>query len=182
MHKTLLIFRHEFFHTIKRVGYIIMTLIMPVLALLMIGAFELVKTFTEPSAEEITTIGFVDEVGIFKEYTEQGPIELVEFDSNEAATQALITNQISEYIVIPADYISSATVQRYTLSKEIIPPPVTMQLIKSFLNWNLLGHEVPPEIATSVVTPLSLDTTRLEETGEIAQEQGFIGNIIIPGI
>ncbi|HEY71262.1 MAG TPA: ABC transporter permease [Anaerolineae bacterium] len=182
MHKTFLIFRHEFIHTIKRVGYIIMTLIMPVLALLIIGAFELVKTFTEPSIEEISTIGFVDEADSFSEYTDQGPVKLIQFDSIEDATQALIGDRISEYIVIPADYISSGAIQRYTLSNEIIPPQVTMHWIKSFLNWNLLGDEVPPEIITSVVSPLSMEITRLEESGDFAQDQGFIGNIIIPGI
>jgi ABC-2 type transport system permease protein len=142
----------------------------------------LVKAFTEPSVEEITTIGFVDDVGRFSAYTDQGPVKLIQFDSSEDATQALIEDQISEYIVIPADYISSGTIRRYTLSNEMIPPQVTMQGIKSFLNWNLLGDDVPPEIITSVVSPLSMEITRLEESGDSAQDQGFIGNIIIPGI
>jgi ABC-2 type transport system permease protein len=182
MHKTFLIFRHEFIHTIKRVGYLIMTLIMPVLALLVIGAFELVKAFTEPSVQEITRIGFVDGIGTFNEYTDQGPVKLIQFNSSEDATQALITAQVSEFFVIPADYISSGTIQRYTLSNEMIPSQVTMHWIKSFLNWNLLGDEVPPEIITSVVSPLFMEVTRLEDSGGFAQDQSFIGNIIIPGI
>ncbi len=182
MHKTFLIFRHEFIHTIKRAGYIIMTLIMPVLALLVIGAFELVKAFTGPSVHEITRIGFVDELGGFSEYTDQGPVELIQYASSEDATRALVAEQISEYIVIPADYVSTGTIQRYTLSNEIIPPQVTMQWIRSFLNWNLLGDEVPPEIITSVVSPLLMEVTRIEQNGDLAQDQGFIGNIIIPGI
>jgi len=38
-----------------------MTLIVPVLALLAIGVFELVTTLTEPSAKEVTTVGYVDD-------------------------------------------------------------------------------------------------------------------------
>ena len=66
MNKTLLIFKHEFRHTIKRVGFTIMTLIVPVLALLAIGIFQLVSLIIDPSEAEKTTIGYVDEVGEFK--------------------------------------------------------------------------------------------------------------------
>jgi ABC-type Na+ efflux pump permease subunit len=37
MRKTYLIFKHEFFQAIKRISFIIMTLIVPMLALLGIG-------------------------------------------------------------------------------------------------------------------------------------------------
>ena len=47
MNKTSLVFRHEFLHTIKRKGFIIMTLAVPVLALLAIGAFQLISTTGE---------------------------------------------------------------------------------------------------------------------------------------
>ena len=58
MNKAYLIFKHEFLHTIKRVSFIIMTLIVPVLALLGIGVFALVTTLSEPSiVKEIAAIG-----------------------------------------------------------------------------------------------------------------------------
>ena len=38
MDKALLIFRHEFLHTIKRTGFVVLTLALPLLALLAIGA------------------------------------------------------------------------------------------------------------------------------------------------
>ena len=182
MNKTYLIFKHEFLQAIKKVGFIVMTLIVPVLALLAIGVFELVTTLTEPSAKEVTTVGYVDEVGIFSDQTDQGLIKLVPFVSREAAIQALVSRDVSEYIVIPSDYTSSGTIQRYTLAKELGTPPITAYLIESFLAWNLLKDDVSPEIITSIVSPLNLEVTRLDENGDIAQEQGNIGNIIIPGI
>ena len=51
MNKTYLIFRHEFLQEIKKVGYIVMTLIVPVLALLAIGVFKLVFPTAAPAAE-----------------------------------------------------------------------------------------------------------------------------------
>ena len=60
MNKTYLIFKHEFLQAIKKVGFIVLTFIVPVLALLAIGVYELVTTLTEPSAREVTTVGYVD--------------------------------------------------------------------------------------------------------------------------
>ena len=182
MHKTYLIFKHEFGQAIKRVGFIVMTLIVPVLALLAIGAYELVTTLTEPSVKDVMVIGYVDEVGIFSDHTDQGLIKLIPYPSREDATQALVQWDISEYIVIPSDYTSSGTIHRYTLAKELSTPAMIPYFIDSFLAWNLLKDEVPPEIITSIVSPLNLVVTRLDGNGEIAQEQGNIGNIIIPFI
>ncbi len=112
MNKTYLIFKHEFLHTIKSVSFIIMTLIVPVLGLLGIGITALVTTLSEPSVEEITAIGYVDKVGMFDDQTVQGLIKLVPFASREDATQALVRKDVTEYIIIPADYKSSGTIQR----------------------------------------------------------------------
>ena len=182
MSKTYLIFKHELLQAIKKAGFIIMTLIVPVLALLAIGATKLVATITEPSVTGVTMVGYVDEVGIFNDQTDQGLIRLIPFVSRQDATQALISRDVSEYIVIPSDYISSGTIQRYTLAKEIVIPPSTAYLIESFLTWNLLKDDVPPEIIASVVSPPKLEVTRLDETGDVAQEQGNVGNLIIPAI
>lgn len=175
-------FKHEFLQAIKGVGFIILTFIVPVLVILAIGSYKLVTTLIEPSVKEITTIGYVDEVGIFSDHTDQGLIKLVSFASREDATRALVNKDISEYIIIPSDYTSSGTIQRYTLVKELIPPPVTTSVIKSFLSWNLLKDDLSQEVITSIVTPLNMEVTRLDENGEIAREQGNIGNIIIPAV
>jgi ABC-2 type transport system permease protein len=182
MNKTYLMFKHEFLHAIKRIGFIVLTFIVPVLALLAIGVYELVTTLTEPSAKEVTLVGYVDEVGIFNDQTDQGLIKLIPFTSKEDATQALIKEDVSEYIVIPSNYISLGAIQRYTLAKELMTPTITVHLIESFLTWNLLKDDVSPEVITSIVSPLNLEVTRLDKNGDIAKEQGNIGNIIIPAI
>jgi ABC-2 type transport system permease protein len=182
VNKTLLIFRHEFLHAIKRKGFIIMTLIVPVLALIAIGVFQLVSTPAEPPVVETTTIGYVDEVGGFDQYTTQGNIELVRFDTADEATAALINGDISEYFVIPPDYISEGKINRYTLEKEVETPAVITTAIKNFLTSNLLSDKVPAETVSRIEAPLDLVVTRLTETGEVATEQGGYGNVIIPGI
>ncbi|MFC1726807.1 ABC transporter permease, partial [candidate division KSB1 bacterium] len=182
MNKSWLMFKHEFLNTIKRVSFIIMTLIVPVLALMGIGITELVIILSEPPVIEITAIGYVDETGIFENKTDQGFIKMVPFVSKEEATQALVNKDVPEYIIIPADYTSSGKIQRYTLAKELVTNPVTVAVIKSFLTVNLLKDKVPPDIAALIVSPLNLEITRLNESGDIALEQSNIGNIFIPAV
>lgn len=182
MNKTYLIFKHEFLHTIKRVSFIILTLIIPVLALLGIGITELVTSISKPPVIEITTIGYVDEVGIFDDHTSQDFIRLVPFVSKEDATRALLRKDVTEYIIIPADYTSSGAIQRYTLEKELSTPPIKVEMIKRFLSENLLGDKVPPDLISLIVLPMNLEVTRLNEKGNIALEQSNVGNVIIPGI
>lgn len=181
MNKTLLILRHEFLHTIKRKGFIIMTLIVPLGALLAIGVIPLVSGIAKP-AVEITTIGYVDESGGFQQYTSQGNITLVRFDTPDDATEALVKGNIKEYFVIPSNYASTGVINRYTLEKQLTPPPATTTAIKNFISSNLLAGRVSPATIDLIEAPLNLVTTRLTETGAVAPEQGGFGNFVIPGV
>jgi len=181
MNKTLLIFRHEFLQMIKRKGFIILTLIVPVLALIGIGIFQLVST-DEPPLVDTVIVGYVDETGGFDEFTTQGYIELVHFGTADDATAALINSDVSEYFIIPSDYLSTGVINRYTLERQLETPPAIATGIKNFLTSNMLTNKVPPETIYRIEYPLALVTTRLTETGEVATEQGGYGNVIIPAI
>ena len=181
MNKTLLIFRHEFLYTIKRTGFIILAFALPILALLGIGVFHIVSGITKPPTE-VTRIGYVDEAGGFDQFTTQGNITLVRFDTQEAATQALITKDIKEYSVIPEDFISTGIIKRYVMQRELMPPPTTMTAIKNFLTSNLLAGNVPTTTVERIAAPLNLVTTTLTATGVVAPEQGGYGNFVIPAV
>ncbi len=181
MSKTLLIFRHEFLHTIKRTGFIILALSLPVIALLGIGILHITSGIVKPPAE-VTKIGYVDEVGGFEQFTTQGNMTFVRFDTPEAATQALINKNITEYFVIPPDFVSTGIIKRYITQREVTPPAATTAAIQNFISSNLLAGKVPTNVITRVETPLNLVTTALTETGEVASEQGGLTNLIIPGI
>ncbi len=182
MNKTYLIFKHEFLLAIRRPGFIILTLIVPVMALLGIGIINLVSSLSDAPANEITVIGYVDEVGIFDNQINEGFDRLVPFSSVEQAGEALGRQEISEFIIIPSDYISSGSIKRYTLEKEVQTSPATAVYIKSFLTASLLTEKVPPDIIALIVSPLNLEVSRITEQGEIAIEKSNVGNIIIPAL
>jgi ABC-2 type transport system permease protein len=181
MNKTLLIFRHEFRHTIKRTGFIILTLAPPLLALLGIGVYHIVSGITKPPAE-VTEIGYVDEAGGFDQFITQGNITLVPFDTTEAATEALISEDIKEYFIIPSDFIATGVIRRYTTQRELNPPGATTEAIKDFISSNLLSGKVPATTVTRVKEPLNFITTTLTATGTVAPQQGGFANLVIPGV
>lgn len=182
MNKTYLIFKHEFLLAIRRTGFIILSLIVPVMALLGIGIIKLVSSLSDTPANEITVIGYVDEVGIFDSQTTEGFDRLVSFSSMEGAGEALARQEISEFIIIPSDYTSSGVVKRYTLLKEPQTPPATEVYIKSFLTASLLKERVPAHIVSLILSPINLEVSRITEQGEVAIEKRNIGNVIIPAL
>jgi ABC-2 type transport system permease protein len=156
-----------------------MTLIVPLIALLLIGVFQLISGVARPTVEAMT-IGYVDELGAFEQYTSQGNITIVRFDTPNEATEALVKGDIGEYFVIRQDYISTGVINRYTLEKQLAASPAITAAINHFLLSNLLAGKVPAATVARIEAPLNLVTTRLTETGAVAPEQGGYGNFIIP--
>ena len=181
MNKTLLVFKHEFRHTIRKKGFIVLTLVPPLLILLGIGIYDIVSGITKPPAE-VTEIGYVDEAGGFDQFTTQGNITLVPFDTTEAATETLVSQDIKEYFIIPSDFITTGVIRRYTTQRELRPPTATAAAIDNFISSNLLAGKVPEATAARIEAPLNLVTTTLTSTGTVAPEQGGYANLVIPGI
>ena len=159
-----------------------MTLIVPVTALLGIGIISLVTSLSKPAPEVLNNLGYVDQVGVFDSFASQGSTKLVPFTSKEIANEALLNQEVSEYFIIPSDYLTAGIIQRYTLEEELITSSMAVAVIKNFLTGNLLKDQVPSEIITLIVSPLKLEITRVTEKGDIALEQSGFGNLLIPGI
>jgi len=184
MNKTILILKHEFSQVIKTKTFIIMTLAFPVLALIAIGIFSFIQGMEKPPAPgEIVTIGYVDEVGGFSGYTEQPgepTVTLIGYGTPEEATTALLAEDISQYFIIPSDYVDTGVITRYTLERELEPPGEIQWAIKSFLLSNLLRGQTSPEVTERAKTPMMLSSIRLDETGQVATDQGGFGAFIVP--
>ena len=181
MSKIVLITKHEFLAVVRRKSFVIMTLLFPVLALIAMGVFQVIENMGDDT-EELTTIGYVDEIGIFIDDTEQANITLVNYNSQDEAQSALIDGDVKEYFVIPANYVTTGLISRFTLERELEPPGETRWVMESFLLENLLRGETSQQIAERVKNPMWLETTRLTETGEIASEQGGFESFLVPYI
>ncbi len=183
MNKTVLIFRHEFGTTIRRLGFIILTLSLPMLGLLTIGVTQLVSGIVKsPTIAMITSIGYVDEAGGFSQFTTEDNIKLVPYSTTDTALRAMVKGDIKEYFVIPGDYTSKGIIQNYTLEKQVTVPSNIETAIQDFLTNNLLANKVPAATIQIIESPLNLVTTRLTATGAISKDQGGLTNLIIPGV
>lgn len=181
MNKTGLIARHEFLVNIKRKAFLILTLAFPVLALLAILVSQVVSGLAKPPAE-IEKVGYVDEVGTFVQNTAQDKIELVRFDSQDAAGKAMFDKGITEYFIIPQDYLTTGTIRRFTLNRELEPAADVTTAIRDFLLSNLLAGKASPEIIERVKSPLNMVNTLLTSSGEVAPNQGGFASFIVPYI
>jgi ABC-2 type transport system permease protein len=179
MNKTYLVFKHEFQTTIRRTGFIVMTLIVPLIGILGILIAQIISGSTSAESK-ITSVGYVDNIGGFNQFKEQGKVELVPFTSTEEANKSLADAAIKEYFVITTDYLNTGLVNMYTLEKQLEAPPEVVDAMKKFLISNLLSGKVPDSSIKLVTNPLGVITTRLDVAGQVAEEQGGFGNLLIP--
>jgi len=168
MNKTWTIAQHEFKTTVRRISYILLTISFPLLALLAMLIYLGVTQWGVGGAPpEEVKIGYVDETGIFDEYQNQPGILFILYDTDEEAREALFSQEIGEYFVIPEDYLETGVIERYTTKREL-ELPGTIAPIEDFLLANLLSGEVSDEVLERAQTPLLPVSHRLDpETGEI---------------
>lgn len=181
MNKTFLVFRHEFLSMLRRTGFIVVTLIVPLVGILAIVAYQIISGAITPSAE-IINVGYIDEVGGFDQFTQQGNVELIRYGSADEANTALVDQEIEEYIIITPGYMNTGVIDLYTLKKELQPPPQVTTGIKYFLSSNILAGKIPDSTINLINAPLMVSSIRLTETGEVAPEQGGFGNLLIPAV
>ena len=180
MEKTLFIIKHEFRGMLKRTSYILTTILLPLVALLAIVIYNLVQALTGgATVVKIPKIGYVDQVGIFSEATNQPGAELLAYQSADAAKTALINGDIKEYFIIPQDYIASGVLERFSLKTELEPGQGSGVAIKDFLIANLLKNEVSADITARVQSPYALNNTVLDKSGNVAEGQGGFGAYIL---
>jgi ABC-2 type transport system permease protein len=118
-------------------------------------------------------------VGIFSAATTQPGAELIAYENTDAAKADLISGNITEYFIIPQDYIASGVLERFSLKTELEPGQGSVVAIKDFLIANLLKNEVSADITARVQSPYALDNTVLDKSGNVAGGQGGFGAYIL---
>lgn len=179
MKKTLAILRHEFLRTLKRLSFIIVTLGFPLAALIGWGVFQGVQHWYQPSAE-VHRVGYVDQTGMFDRFTDQPGLTLVGYADARSATDDLLGGDLDEYFVIPADYLSTARVEVYTLSKGVDFTDATGALIRDFIVRNLVSGQVPDQVAERVREPMAVDTFQLNESGDLVTQKNRLAEFAVP--
>jgi len=180
MNKALIILKHEFWQTVKNRSFIILTLSLPLLAILGLGIYSGVHHWYHPGVPQQEKIGYVDYTGMFGNPTSEPGVQFILYSDEQTAKDALLAKDVKEYLVIPADYLSTGAITRYTLSREVTPSTKTTGQITDFLVSNLLAGKVSPQVLQRVETPVLLASFRLNEAGEIAPNQNVVSSYVVP--
>lgn len=184
MNKTWLILRYELMQTLRRRSFIIMTMAFPLIALIAIGGYQAFQGIESPP-EEALVIGYIDETGAFTGYTEQPgepEVYFVSYLTAGEATQALIDEKVSEYIIIPNNYLETGLINRFTLNTELELPGDSWTAVRNFLLDNLLEDETSLEITERAKNPAFFYNVTLDETGQPAEDQGGVSTFLLPFI
>ncbi len=180
MNKTIVILKNELLTTLRRKGFIITTLAIPVLGLVGIILYQLISGLAKPpEVTEVDRLGCIDQTGLFTEYTTQGDLQIMIYPAEEPAKQDLVSGSIKEYFIIPSDYLNTGLVTRFSMKTQIEAPADVSEAIRSFLISNLLKNEVSPEIVNRIKYPLALSSVVLDKTGNVATGQGGFGAYIV---
>ena len=120
----------------------------------------------KPTAEKVK-IGYVDNTGMFTDYTNRSVVTFIPYSTDNEAKQALLNANISEYFVIPIDYMKTGVIDRYTTKREVVVPDLDIKLIGDFLVSNLVGKDVGNDTLARVQNPLLINSVRVDtKTGQ----------------
>jgi ABC-2 type transport system permease protein len=182
MNKIKTIFKYELLTTIKRKSFIIMTLAFPLLGLIVIGGANIIGGLGGEAPVEEIKIGYVDESGGFNSNLIHDNVILVAEENQQDAFDALTEGEISQYFVIPEDYLTTGNITRYTLERELDVSNEVYYAIENFLVSNILIGHVDSSIIERVSSPLYLSSITLTPEGQIAEQQGGYVSFIVPYI
>jgi ABC-2 type transport system permease protein len=181
----------ELTSTVRRTGYLVVTLGMPLFVLLY-GALALIPGyFLAKNAAGVRTHGIVDRAGVLGlEVTEELSSEKVVFrryGDETAAKSALSRRLIRSYYVLPSDYVASGRVEAYGLAQASLGPWEAKseldRVLRERLLWAQAGPGVQREVSERIVTPVKeRETFRLSRGGQVEREgqDAFIGRLLLP--
>lgn len=180
---------HEYLVNVRRVGFIIMTALVPLLGALglLIAAFfggQAAAFFERQFAPEPKEIGVVDHLGAFTPILPAYQERYHLFVDEESGRVALESDEITILLVIPADYVERGQVM--VLSKGSALSAAVMEdsaSVRGFFVDHLLRDEVDPALRKRLADPIEPVLVSLEAKGQ--PQGGPLGtalNIIVPYI
>jgi len=185
VNKVWIISRHEFLTTIRKLSYIILTISLPLIVILgMLIYYGVTQWAGEKPPAEKPSIGYIDNTGLFDDYMNTDNTNFVLYSTDEEAKQKLLNGNISEYFVVPANYLNTGIISRYTTKRETVTAsPASLNAIEDFLVANLIGNNVSNSILTRVENPIYAQSFRLDKaTGEVIPPEDEISAYAMPYI
>jgi ABC-2 type transport system permease protein len=171
--KALVVAKFEFTKTIRRKGFILGTLGLPVLMLLVLGlSFYSGTGFSTTSENQ--TVGFVDGAGFL-----QASSGYIPYTNMDAGRNALLKGDINSLVVVPQDYLRAGTVTVYTMDTSLMGSAGASQSVQDFIAENLLRYgNVSDTIAQKILKPETPKVLVLDASGNPKGDQALTGFVL----
>ncbi|MFQ6100916.1 MAG: ABC transporter permease [Anaerolineae bacterium] len=189
--KVWVIARHEYLTNVRRAGFIIMTVIVPVLGIvvLLFGTFfagqarQLGEFFEQQFEVGDKAIGVVDGSGYFSPILPKYQENFVPYESEAEAEAALKAEEVSKVLVIGEDYLETGRVVVMSMGSGFDAAMVSDSgVVRAFFVDHLLADRVDLALRERAADPLDVEPRVISSGGEAHGEGpwGFAFTFIIP--
>lgn len=183
-----LIATQEFIANVRRPGLIIVTLAIPLLALLgvVLASFfggqvgDFMETQFAPKQE---VIGYVDGSGLLSGELPQYRDAYRAYPDEATARKALLADEISSYVVLPPDYVETGTVLVYGKGGGFSTfVAADSGDLRPFLVDHLLTGKVDEATRTRALAPANVQAVTLDDQGQVSEKSAFswLGDFVLP--
>ena len=183
--------RQEFLTNVRRSGFIVATIAVPLLGVVTVGIAGLfggqVGDFLEDTfTGQGTTVAYVDHSGLFTPLLPDYVGKYIPFDGESEAKAALMADEVGSYFVIAEDYLDSGDVKAYSKSSDFFSSAVSVseEVMQGFFADHLLAGVVDPALQARVVDPMHLTPVALDEQGQptTSGAMAFVSTFVVPYI
>jgi ABC-2 type transport system permease protein len=190
MNKIWIIARSEYAVNVRRTGFILFTILVPLFGLVIL----LIATFVGGSAGQFISnqiegeqkpVGVVDQYGAFTPILPEYASDFRIYPSEEDARAAIVAKSINVAMVIPSDYLQRGVVRVLSVETAL----KTMSAVDSdrssaFLTAHLLRGKIDPILQNRLSNLIQVERVDLtKETGEKGATQGtgtVVAAILVP--
>ncbi|HEY3122838.1 MAG TPA: ABC transporter permease [Thermoanaerobaculia bacterium] len=137
MKKILVVARHEFTTTVKRVGFLVVTIGIPLFGAAVLGVVILLQTRTieqESAGIEKSRLGFVDRSGIAAAPVPPG-LDWKRYGDEKAARRSMAADGIEILLVLPEDYLKTGKIEALTTRRPTILTFGRSYVPEAFKEW-----------------------------------------------
>jgi ABC-2 type transport system permease protein len=171
--KSLVVAKFEFLKTVRRKGFILGMLGLPLLMLFVIG-LSLYTGAGIGTASANQTTGFVDAAGFV-----QAMPGFAQYPDIATGNAALVKGEIDSLLIVPPDYVRTGTLTVYTMDNSLLGSAGSSQSAQEFVTRNLLRYEnVSDPVAQKILFPVSPSVIVLDEAGNPKGDQKLAGFIL----
>lgn len=178
----------ELSSTVRRLGYLIVTLGMPLFAVLY-GGLALIPAYLAKQQEEATRVyGVVDQAAVLglgpgQSETIRNAVFRGFADEGSAREALIVKRSIRSYFVVTPDYLDSGRVLAHSGEGGSLGPWEGRSELNELLRTRLLGTRVEPKVAARLLEPIAgRETFRVAGDGQVMAEasEAYIGRLVLP--